>query len=200
MWHERKLIILLVLGIFFAGPSVLEAQDGDEFPSRVTIQNRTGDLPFSTSIGTDVEHIDVASGNLVVNIPIASVPGRGMGVDVRLRYNRLFWIVGTRFDAYGSPYNIWQLEKRYGIALGWNENRAKATHTSRQVLCDGGASNDKKTYYKPDIYRSGGRETSSGHSVLGGRILQRWGPGPGWSGFNRRRPLGQDEQQPQFLA
>src|SRR5258708_6748318 len=62
-----------------------------EAPTKVDNQNRTGDLPFSTSVGTDIEHIDVGSGSLIVTIPIVSLPGRQMPFNFALRWEGMFW-------------------------------------------------------------------------------------------------------------
>src|SRR5947209_15005847 len=79
---------LLLAGTFMAAQ--------DETPTAVTVQNRTGDLPFSQTVGTGVEHVDIGSGNLIVDFPIISLPGRHMPFNYGLRYNALFWTVATR--------------------------------------------------------------------------------------------------------
>ena len=69
----RRVALGFTLGIaaiLVLGPGLF-AQD--ETPTKVNVQNRAGDLPFSTSVGTEVEHVDLASGDLVVHIPIAHV-------------------------------------------------------------------------------------------------------------------------------
>ncbi len=60
--------------LLFASSTFMAAQD--ETPTAVTVQNRTGDLPFSQTVGTGAEHVDIGSGNLIVDIPIISTPGR----------------------------------------------------------------------------------------------------------------------------
>lgn len=68
----------------------------DETPTAVTPQNRTGDLPYSASLGTDIEHIDLVSGNLMINVPIVDRPGRGLGFHFGLRYDSRFIVIATR--------------------------------------------------------------------------------------------------------
>jgi len=82
--------------LFFLSLTSVCAKAQDETPTAITDQNRTGDLPFSTSIGSSIEHVDLTSGNLLVNIPIAHVPGRGMDFDFSLRYDSRILVVATR--------------------------------------------------------------------------------------------------------
>src|SRR6266850_4483988 len=88
----------LILSAFFTAAMTLSicsissfAQD--ETPIAVTNQNRSGDLPFSMSVGTDIERVDPSSGNLIVTLPIASIPGRGMEFNFGLRYDARFLVV-----------------------------------------------------------------------------------------------------------
>lgn len=92
------------------GSTFMAAQD--ETPTAVTVQNRTGDLPFSQTVGTGAEHVDIGSGNLIVDIPIISTPGRHMPFNYGLRYNALFWTVASRPQANGSLRYYWAIERR----------------------------------------------------------------------------------------
>src|SRR6266853_5910272 len=83
----------------------------DETPLRVTNQNRTGDLPFSTSIGTSIEHVDLSSGTLNVQIPIFTIKGRGMDSHSYVHFNSNYFTRGNRLDAYGNPYYQWNFEQ-----------------------------------------------------------------------------------------
>ena len=112
---NRKPMGLALLLALALGSSSALAQD--ETPTAVTNQNRTGDLPFSTSVGPDVEHVDVASGNLIVRIPITSVPGRGMGYNFALNYDAMLWAVATRKNG-GVTYQKWNIEKRDWLPAG----------------------------------------------------------------------------------
>src|SRR4051812_12368448 len=82
----------------------------DETPTKVTAQNRTGDLPFSASLGTDIEHVDIAGGHLVIRIPIYSNPGRGQDFDYHLNYNSKYRVQSGRHDPDGIPYYEWVVE------------------------------------------------------------------------------------------
>ena len=61
-------ILFLVL-LLFSCASLTFAQAHDETPTAVTVQNRTGDLPFSQTVGTGVEHVDIGSGRPEVDGP-----------------------------------------------------------------------------------------------------------------------------------
>lgn len=62
-------VVWCLIGIAFAQ---------DEVPTKVSDQNRTGDIPYSSSVSGPVDRVDLSTGNLIVEIPIESVPGRGM--------------------------------------------------------------------------------------------------------------------------
>src|SRR5437899_3100834 len=106
----------IAAAILLLSASTLFAQD--ETPTRVTNQNRSGELPFSSSIGTAVEHVDAASGGLHVRIPLFSVPGRGMDSSLALRFDSTFWVTASRIDTYGNGYYIWKGD----LASGWQLN------------------------------------------------------------------------------
>src|ERR1700743_3308656 len=85
-------------GIVFACLSLslslpLTAQDS--IPPAITPMNNTGDLPYSTSVGSGTEHVELSSGNLIVNIPFIGVPGRKMSFDFGIRYDARFWVTDT---------------------------------------------------------------------------------------------------------
>ena len=65
-------------------------QTPDPVPAAITPQNNTGDLPYSTTVGSEVEHVELASGNLIVLIPFASVLGRKMSFDYGIRFDAGF--------------------------------------------------------------------------------------------------------------
>src|SRR5882672_291930 len=102
-----KSSLLAILVLVLMAPLVL-AQD--ETPKEVNDQNRSGDLPFSTSVGTDIESVDVATGHLSVRIPILSLPGRGMNYRFGVRYESGFWATALRGTS--PPQYLWKIEKR----------------------------------------------------------------------------------------
>jgi RHS repeat-associated protein len=131
--------ILLVAAAFFFG-FVLDLRAQDETPTTVTVQNRSGDLPFSASIGTELEHVDVASGNLIVHIPFTSVKGRGMDFDFGLNYDARYWIAGTRQFANQQPEQIWNIGLGNYLpdatsGLGWQPNQGHLTWTNLESSC-----------------------------------------------------------------
>lgn len=114
----------------------------DETPIAVTNQNRSGDLPFSSSVGTDVERVDPVSGNLIVTIPIASIPGRGMGFNFGLRYDARFLVAATRSNGNGGFTNVWNVAQGPYLpdtgttgGLGWSTNQPTLTWASLTVVC-----------------------------------------------------------------
>ncbi len=105
----RAILAISLLAFLAASSSFAQ----DEMPTRVTDQNRSGDLPFSATVGTDLEHVVIAGGNLTVNIPFANVPGRGMPFSFGLWYDARFLVVGLR--SMPSNHEIWNVEQRFYI-------------------------------------------------------------------------------------
>ena len=76
----------------------------------MTDQNRTGDLPFSSSVGKDIEHVDLASAALNVTIPLIKIPGRGLNSELILHWNSNAYIMAPRIDGLGRAFYIWSYE------------------------------------------------------------------------------------------
>ncbi len=142
-----------------------------ETPTRVTDQNRTGELPFSTSIGTAIEHVDVATAALNVRIPIVSVPGRGMNSEVYIRFNSNYLVSAPRLDINGSGYYKWWPE----VYSGWQLNKATSTSTRQTVHCVNLPSGYNAYYVQNFIYSDadGGKHPIVGQTATG----QCAGPG-----------------------
>src|SRR5882672_1004679 len=124
---------LACLALILMAPFVI-AQD--ETPKAVSDQNRSGDLPFSTAVGTDVESVDVATGHLSVRIPFLSVPGRGMNYRFGVRYESGFWATALRGTA--PPQYLWKIEKRPYLTssgFGWSITQPYLTHTTYRQAC-----------------------------------------------------------------
>ena len=108
----------------------------DEIPTRVTDQNRTGDLPFSATVGTDIESVDIATGALHVRVPIVQVKGRGLDYDFHLYYDSNVFVLASRLDQFNDTYHQWTLDTNSGrIAIGWGENRPYWSGTTSTFSC-----------------------------------------------------------------
>jgi RHS repeat-associated protein len=103
----------------------------DEVPTRITNQNRIGDLPYSTSIGTEIEHVDMATGALNVNIPIWSIPGRA-DASLAFHWSSNYWVAASRTDSVGNSLFV------YSIAAdsGWQSNHPFMTQGQLAGTCD----------------------------------------------------------------
>jgi hypothetical protein len=137
MRTNSRLQVLFILTICIIVSLKDQGWAQGEIPTRVNAQNRTGLLPFSTQIGTDIEKVDVVTGNLNVNIPIVSIQGRGMPFEFGLTYNSLFWIAARRVDVWNNDVSEWQWEYR-GLSspgLGWNETRPSITSVTQTIPC-----------------------------------------------------------------
>ncbi len=156
MPNSALLFLCKSLLVSAAFVSVVAAQD--ETPTLITSQNRSGDLPFTTTIGSGVESVDVVSGNIKIRIPIASVKGRGLNYDFVVRYDSGFWAAGTRYQAGTGNYQVWNIEKRNYLpdattGSGWEPNQPFVTWVKRvQNPCNTPGFNSQATVYTSYIY------------------------------------------------
>src|ERR1022692_500765 len=126
----RKASFLLITAIvsLLATPNIA-AQS--EVPTQITTQNMTGDLPFSTTVGTSIEHVDVATGALNVEIPLWSVPGRGTTHHLAFLWNSNQFYDATRFNGTGQPYPIWTIQAN----SGWRSNHGSIVSHHIDLSC-----------------------------------------------------------------
>lgn len=104
----------------------------DETPTKVTDQNRSGDLPFSTSIGTQIEHVDVASAALNITIPFHKIPGRGIDMDLGFRWSSNGFVLAPRTDGLGRPFWVWNFD----VNSGWRTFGTSHTSAYSRIQCD----------------------------------------------------------------
>lgn len=121
----RCFCAMVVLFTWMGCVSTVHAQD--ETPTAVTVQNESGDLPFSTTVGTSLEHVVVTTGNLVVNIPIAELPGRHGTFNFGLHYDGRYLIAAQ----HGTQW-VWNMERNnYLPTMGlWQTNVPLMTYTT----------------------------------------------------------------------
>ncbi len=91
-------------------------------PTQITPSNDTGVRALQTYSGTH-ENINLANGNLDLDIPIVSLPGRnGLGLHLSLQYDSKIWMPHATYSLTGSDLTYaWRSERRDpGIGdLGW---------------------------------------------------------------------------------
>ncbi len=132
-------LLLMIFGLF-----VSHAKAQTEVPTRVTDQNRTGDLPFSTSVGTSIEHVDATTGALNITLPMIKTPGRGMDWELNYRWNSNYFLMAPRTDGQGRPFWLWTIP----VNSGWQTNHTYHTSTHFSIACDGNTG----TFYGNDSY------------------------------------------------
>lgn len=111
--HLRFGCVLLFLAFFSSG--TLRAQAP---PTSVTDANATGNKPFGTYAGSDIDNIDLNNGAVNIQIPLFSKKGRGLDFAIAVTYSSKIWVVGTKSTADG-PIDVWKNEIRRGGAYGW---------------------------------------------------------------------------------
>jgi RHS repeat-associated protein len=198
--NKRPLIAAtLIFAGYYLAPAPAKAQD--ETPVKINVQNRTGDLPFSTSIGTDIEHIDVAGGGLILQVPIAVVKGRGLDYNFTLHYDSHFLVAGTRIlTQTGQYYQVWNTELNGWLgasntSIGWAANVPHTTYGTKKMSCDTPDPNDITTYtafYMYNDARGAKHPLAYQYSVRGScGGIQDTGPdltGEGMQSFQTNRP------------
>lgn len=127
MRQLRSVLIACVLTLAVNLPALSQS----ETPTRVTNQNRSGDLPFSISVGTSIEHVDAASGALNVTVPIVSVPGRGLNAELYYHFNSNYFLLSPRTDSLGRPYWLWTIPR----ASGWQVNQPDISYKFSRIQC-----------------------------------------------------------------
>ncbi|MGD0446173.1 MAG: hypothetical protein ABSA39_19745 [Edaphobacter sp.] len=127
---------LLFFGsLIWVAASMCSAQD--VVPTAITPQNSTGDLPYSTSVGSDTERVEFATGNLLVNIPIVSVPGRKLSFNFGLQYDARYWTIG-QVSTGNTLFSYWKPELRNWItsnSIGWITTEGFLTFGSSPIAC-----------------------------------------------------------------
>src|SRR4051812_18445346 len=99
--RQAMILVLWLAAFVFATSFTLNGQT-QEIPTRITDQNRAGDLPFSGILGNEIEHVDLATGALKIRIPIANAKGRGLDYDYHLTYDSNFYVLASRVDQFGT--------------------------------------------------------------------------------------------------
>ncbi len=110
----------------------------DEIPTRISAQNRSGELPFSVTVGTGIEHVDATSGDLMVTLPILITPGRGMEYNFSLVYDARFWVAAPRGGDH--PFELWNIEQRGYLPQFtnglWATNMPRVSYASYTKICN----------------------------------------------------------------
>src|SRR2546430_6778598 len=134
----RSLILPVFAVVLLISTRALFCQT-EEIPTRITDQNRTGDLPFSATIGSDIENVDIATGALHIRIPILLVKGRaGLDYDFHLSYDSNFWVLASRVDQFSDTYHQWTRDSGSsgaGIGVGWSQPWQSWTATTGTFSC-----------------------------------------------------------------
>src|SRR5437870_3979446 len=83
--------------------------------------NRSTGAPGSIYHGSDIDNVNLSSGNLRITIPLLHFPGRGLDTDIVLTYNSKIWKTATFTDVTGftrATATI-DLDTNTSPATGW---------------------------------------------------------------------------------
>ncbi len=135
-----KRFVLAILAIWTLLPgSVTHAQSGQS--NTVNANNATGVMPYA-AYGGARENISLATGNLNLQIPLLSLPGRGgHGLNVGLTYDSKNWAISYFFNEYtGEVSYSWYRQDRPGAvgSIGW---RVNAPYISSTYHCESSGAN-----------------------------------------------------------
>ena len=127
-----KIVVALLVGA--AAPQIICAQSA---PYSVGPQNATGVQEYNPYGGAH-ENINLATGDLNLQIPLVTLPGRnGHNFSLSLVYDSKIWQSVTETDPiYGDQYSLWsaeQLTPSVGT-LGWHLNIPSLTSSLIQPV------------------------------------------------------------------
>ena len=107
---------------FFVWPVVIHAQAP---PSQITSSNDTGVKPYAPYGGVR-ENISLTNGNLNLQVPLISLPGRkGNNVALNLIYDSKFWVLHGGYDETMNVAEYWWEWENVGAVggpSGWRLN------------------------------------------------------------------------------
>src|SRR5258708_16850910 len=115
-----SIIALSLLGSLGAKP--LYAQGAP--PTQITPSNDTGQKPFN-AYSTDGGNVNLMNGNLNLEIPLVTLPGRnGHNFVLSVQYDSKNWTPSATFPGPSDVVYTWKYEKRYPQVgdLGWRCN------------------------------------------------------------------------------
>jgi RHS repeat-associated protein len=135
-------------------------------------------LPYSTNIGSDIDHVDLGTGTLNITIPFISVPGKHMEFDFGLSYNPGFWTpqlqVNGTFKWALPPANM-LLIKGTNI-VGWQGTQGSVAWSRGPAFCVNNSGQEPISGQETSIfYTTGGTQDNgyfmsdrhgSGHAFL----------------------------------
>jgi|ERR1700722_4822178 len=103
---------------------------------------QTGLPPFGSIDRVSLELRNNQNLNVILAIPIASSPGRGMNLDFSILYNSLTWVPGTGAWTPSSPSNP---NAHWGWLTNFNAGETTFRETDTQGIC-GTGNNQNDTY------------------------------------------------------
>ncbi len=103
----------LLASFLLAGLGAISLQAQIVPPTQITPSNDTGTNPFG-SYSTDAGNINLSNGNLNLNIPLVSLPGRnGHDFVLSLQYDSKIWTPSAAYSNTGEDITYtWKAEKR----------------------------------------------------------------------------------------
>jgi len=124
----RKAILLIVTLALL--PFGVGAQS---VPNQVNPSNATGTMPYNTYGGVR-ENINLATGNVNLQIPLLTLPGRnGHNLTLAVEYDSKLWFVSHWMDEFGVDHWFWESEWRQPALSGgtwrWNLPAMSAVET-----------------------------------------------------------------------
>ena len=96
------------LFLLILGSSVAFGQATFESPE-------TGEKVLGSYFATDIDSVSLTNGNLLLNIPVFSLPGRELPLRLNMTYNSQFIEQRTVYDEFGNPQELWEF-------LGWRKD------------------------------------------------------------------------------
>ncbi len=119
--RKHILIGMMMAVCAAAGPLARRANAQSAPATQITPSNDTGTNPFG-SYSTDAGNINLANGNLSLQIPLLSLPGRnGLNLVLTAQYDSKIWTPSAAYNGGSDITYTWKAEKKDKPlgALGW---------------------------------------------------------------------------------
>jgi len=132
--HFTRVPLLLWFALLFPGSGSAQST-----PNQVSASNATGTAPYTPQGGVR-ENINLATGNVNLQIPLLTLPGRnGHNVTLALEYDSQIWSVNHWIDDFGVDHYSWGQEWRSPVVDGlWRFNLPVLQATQSQVSTSNG--------------------------------------------------------------
>src|SRR5712692_1426789 len=148
---SRAIFFAIVTVVSLVFPPRLCSQDP---ATQVTDMNASGPRVFGTTMGGDIDFIDVATGGVNLKIPLLARRGRGLDFNLNITYSSRFWnVTGKYIRMLDDTLDVWTWEQERGVLggpTGWSIGTPWLTALTRPFHCSTSFPNQERWYVYHD--------------------------------------------------